>query len=230
MVCFLLAFGPQKQFFSVSFGFPSPQLLEWPGSGSNWGGGQRPMRSILPGWVRPVQLLAWAQAWAATCGSQHSCLVEGQPKPCRWGGGRWPVGWPIHSGMGWKNTWFHSVDPPQKGQRMCLPAATPRPELSSPNGPALTETERNPPFFFKITPKPIRESFCSSCVETGQQGHWACLEMVWGAVRQGQAPRFKRGHFKGGESLLHALWLLPLQTPSILQCLWPFFSASSHEL
>jgi hypothetical protein len=27
-----------------------------------------------------MQLLAWAWEWVATCGSQNSCLVEGQPK------------------------------------------------------------------------------------------------------------------------------------------------------
>lgn len=43
--------------------------------------------------------------------------------------------------------------PTTEGQRMCLLAAMPWPELSSPDGPALTETERNPPFFFKTYPK-----------------------------------------------------------------------------
>lgn len=153
------------------------------------------MRSISPGWFRPVQLLAWAQAWAATCGSQHSCLVEGQPKPSRWGGGRWPVGRPVHSGMGWKNTWFHSVDPPQKVKEFVC--------WQPPDGLALTETEK--PTFLETYPKPTQESFCSSCVEIGQWGHLACLEMVWGAVRQEHALWFKTGHFRGGESVLFYL-------------------------
>lgn len=159
------------------------------------------MRSISPGWFRPVQLLAWAQAWAATCGSQHSCLVEGQPKPSRWGGGRWPVGRPVHSGMGWKNTWFHSVDPPQKVKEFVC--------WQQPDGLALTETEK--PTFLKTYPKPTQESFCSSCVEIGQWGHLACLEMVWGAVRQEHALWFKTGHFRGGESF---------------SCIWPLIATA----
>lgn len=212
--------------WALVFLLPSPLSdLAWGGLRTEGRGTRGPPCQA----VRPVQLLAWAQAWAAICGPQHSCLVEGQPKPCRWGGGRWPVGRPIHSGMGWKNTWLHSVDPPQKVKecacwQLCHGLSYQAPMVLL----WLKQTETHLSSS-KLTAKPTRESFCSSCVEAGQQGHLACLEVVWGAVRQGQALWFKTGHFRGGESL-HVVWLLPLQTPFILQCLWPSFSSSSHKL
>lgn len=94
-----------------------------------------------------MQLLAWAQAWAATCGSQHSCLVERQPKALS-------VGWRQVASRT-ANTFWHGLKehlvplcgPTTEGQRMCFLAAAPWPGLSSPYGPALTETQRIPPSF-----------------------------------------------------------------------------------
>lgn len=201
------------------FSFSAACWVTW--FGRSWGGGQRRMRSILPGWVRPMQLLAWAQA-AATCGSQHSCLVEGQ-KPCRWGGGR-PVGQPIHSGMGWKNTWFHSVDPPQKVKE-CASWQQPH-GLGFPVPMVLlTETQRIPPSFRTYSPKPTQDSFCSNWVDAGQQGHLARLELAWGLSGRDRLRGSKQDAFRSCDSL-HVAWLLPHP----LQGLWPSFSSSSHEI
>lgn len=99
-----------------------------------------------------MQLLAWAQAWAATCGSQHSCLVEGQPKALS-------VGWRQVASRT-ANAFWHGLKehlvplcgPTTEGQRMCFLAAAPWPGLSSPYGTALTETE-NPTFLLQNLPQ-----------------------------------------------------------------------------
>lgn len=87
--------------------------------------------------------------------------------------------------------------PTTEGQRMCLLPAAWWPKFSSPNGPALTKTEKNPSFFLKTYPKANPGIIQLQCVETGQRGHLACLEMVRGAVRQEQALWFKTGRCRG---------------------------------
>ena len=124
-----------------------------------------------------MQLLAWAQAWAATCGSQHSCLVEGQPKTLS-------VGWRQVASRT-ANAFWHGLKehlvplcgPTTEGQRMCFLAAAPWPGLSSPYGPALTETQRIPPSFFRTYPKAntglilLQLSGCRSARPSGTSGN-----------------------------------------------------------
>lgn len=185
----------------LSFGFPFPQPLEWPGSGRTWDKGAEEHEVHL---ARPSQVNAAAGLGTSVGGHLWlpAQLFERGPAKAPSVEWRQVASWAA-------NTFWHGLKehlvplcgPTTEGQRMCLLAATWWAEFLRPDGPALTITEKNPPSFSEFNPMPTQEWFCSCCVEIGQWGHLACLEMMWRAVRQEQALGSKTRHFRGGKSL-----------------------------
>lgn len=206
----------------VHFGFPSAACwVTW--FGRSWGGRAE---------AHEVHLARLSQANAAA-GLGHK---RGRPPVAPstavwWGPAKSPavVGWsragvgqPIHSGMGWKNTWFHFCGPTTEGQRMCFLAAAPWPGLSSPYGPALTETQRIPPSF-RTYPKAntglilLQLSGCRSARPSGTLWNWR------GGCQAGTGSVVPNRTFQERWQPSCCLGCC-----HILQGLWPSFSSSSH--